>query len=238
MTLEPDNALSFAQDVVVENVYSEQWLDLVNRAGQDMVLDLGSGNNPLVFDHVVKIDVFALPNVDVVGLAEGLPFRDGTFRTVFSGAVFEHLRDPFRAIDDVSRVLREGGDVYIETAFLQPVHAFPDHYFNMTLRGLERLCSAFERLDSGVRAHQTPSFMLRWVLQVWAMKLPDGEREDFMRATVADILKEYSDDVFSKRWMTQFTRKDMEQLAAGVYFHGYKRPEGAPRRPPPEGTTG
>jgi hypothetical protein len=65
--------------------------------------------------------------------------------------------------------------------------------------------------------------MLRWVLQVWATKLPEAERQDFMKATVADILEEYSQDVFSKRWMTHFNRKDLEELAAGVYFHGYRR---------------
>lgn len=223
MTLEPDLALNFSREVVVENLYSEQWTDLVRAAGGEVVLDLGSGNNPMKFDNLIKADTFALPNVDVVGLGESLPFRDGVFRTVFSGAVFEHLKDPFAAIGEVARVLRPRGEVYIETAFLQPVHAFPDHYYNMTLRGLERLCAGFERLDSGVRPHQAPSFMLRWVLQVWAAKLPDAEREDFLKATVADILAEYSKDVFSKRWMTHFNRKDLEELAAGVYFHGYRR---------------
>jgi hypothetical protein len=119
--------------------------------------------------------------------------------------------------------------VYIETAFLQPVHAFPDHYFNMTLRGLERLCGSFQRLDSGVRPHQAPSFMLAWVLRVWAMKLGEVERADFLNATIGDVLREYERDVFSQRWMTGFGRKDQEQLAAGVYFHGYK-PEDASAR--------
>jgi len=222
MTLEPDAALAYSKDVVVENGYSEQWLDLIRKAGAGHVLDLGSGNNPSEFPNVVKMDVFALPNVDVVGRAEELPFVDCVFKTVFSGAVFEHLRDPFGAIGEVFRVLKARGEVYIETAFLQPVHAFPEHYFNMTLRGVERLCERFERLDSGVREHQAPSFTLRWILQSWLGKLPDAEREAFLRTTVSEILDEYGRNAFSKRWMTEFTRTDYEELAAGVYFHGYK----------------
>src|SRR5436190_7798017 len=64
MTLEPDAALSYSKSVVVENAYSDQWLALIRRAGARAVLDLGAGNNPALFDHVLKMDVFAMPNVD------------------------------------------------------------------------------------------------------------------------------------------------------------------------------
>lgn len=95
MTEHPEAALAFGRRVVVENPYSGKWLDLIRAAGDRWVLDLGSGNNPSACEHVVKLDVFALPNVDVVGIAENLPFRDGVFRAVLSGAVFEHVMDPF-----------------------------------------------------------------------------------------------------------------------------------------------
>jgi ubiquinone/menaquinone biosynthesis C-methylase UbiE len=45
----------------------------------------------------------------VVGSAEALPFRDGTFDTVLSGLVFCSVEDPPRALGEVRRVLRPGG---------------------------------------------------------------------------------------------------------------------------------
>jgi uncharacterized protein YbaR (Trm112 family) len=222
MVLEPEKALEFDEDVVVENRYSSQWLELIHDADDQMVLDLGSGNNPDPFDHVMKMDIFPLPNVDVVGLAENLPFRDGVFRTVISGAVFEHVCHPFEAIENVRRVLSTDGEVYIETAFLQPVHAFPNHYFNMSLSGLELLCSEFDHVKSGVQPHQMPSFMLRWVLQSWVAKLDGANQADFLNTTVGQILQEYSDNVFSTRWMESFSELDMQELACGVFFHGRK----------------
>jgi SAM-dependent methyltransferase/uncharacterized protein YbaR (Trm112 family) len=224
MTTDPDVAFHWREESITSNHYSAQWIEQIGRAADGWVLDLASGNNPDTHERVIKYDIFAVPNVDVVGRAEFLPFADKTFRNVISGAAFEHFQDPFRAIEHVFRVLCDGGEVYIETAFLQPVHAFPDHYYNMTLHGLERLCSAFERMDSGVRPHQAPSFMLRWILQGWADKLPHAERNAFLNTTVAEIIGEYERDPFSQRWMAAFSRADVAEMAAGVYFHGRKRP--------------
>lgn len=222
LLFQPEKALEYDQAVVAEHPYSEKWLELIERADGKMVLDLGSGNNASRVENVIKLDVFSLPNVDVVGLAENLPFRDAAFHTVFSGAVFEHVFDPFLAIDEVDRVLKNGGHVYIETAFLQPVHAFPSHYFNMTCAGLELICADFEKIESGVQPHQYPSFMLKWVLEAWSKKLPQEERKSFLNTTVGEILEEYDKNVFSKRWLENFTEKDLQELACGVYYHGRK----------------
>jgi SAM-dependent methyltransferase len=220
MTLHPEEALKYERRVVVGNPYHGKWVELIEKAGAGPALDLGSGNNPSKFDHLVKLDVFPLPNVDVVGLAENLPFRDGVFKLVFSGAVLEHVLDPFLAMDQIHRVLADDGELYIETAFLQPLHAYPNHYFNMTLPGLEHLCGSFHKIESGVQPHQYPSFALRWLVQSWAQKLPRRELGDFLNTTVGQIIAEYEKDVFSKRWLTDFTPSDLSELACGVYFHG------------------
>ena len=227
MTDHPEEAINFSDDVVVGHVYSPHWLELIEKHRDGLVLDLGSGNNQSPIPHVVKMDIFPLPNVDVVGIAEKLPFRDGAFRAVISGAVFEHVMDPFRSIESVYRVLAEGGEVYIETAFLQPVHGFPHHYYNMTRRGLENLCRSFQRIESGVQPHQSPGFMLNWIIKVWVNKMSVLERHNFYRTTMAEILKEYEKDVFSQRWMTNFSQEDREELACGVYFRGTKGPHRA-----------
>ncbi len=237
MIEDPDAAINFAPEVVVENHYSEQWNELLRRAGAGPVLDLGSGNNPNPVSHLIKLDIFALPHVDVVGMAENLPFRDGTFRTVMSGAVFEHVQNPFYSISEVHRVLAEEGDVYIETAFLQPVHAFPSHYFNMTRMGLEYVCRDFKKFASGAQPHQNPAFALSWYLDVFASKLPFAAKHEFLRMTVAEILDECQVNPLGTPLLKHLSEQDREQLACGVYFYGRKTQNGAASVAPlPEAT--
>ena len=64
------------------------------------------------------------------------PSRTRTFDIVHSQAVFEHVADPFSAAEELLRVTKPGGIVLTEVAFLQPLHAVPYHFFNMTLWGV------------------------------------------------------------------------------------------------------
>lgn len=48
------------------------------------------------------------------GVAESLPFKSDTFDFVHSHHVFEHVRNPFLAADEVYRVLKNGGRIFIE----------------------------------------------------------------------------------------------------------------------------
>ena len=66
-------------------------------------------------------------------------------------AVLEHLEFPDEAVREMYRVLAPGGIVFAATPFLQPYHAYPDHYQNFTLRGHVRLFerAGFSVMDSG-----------------------------------------------------------------------------------------
>jgi ubiquinone/menaquinone biosynthesis C-methylase UbiE len=44
----------------------------------------------------------------ILDIGEYLPFRDGSFDAVFSMAVLEHVRDPFRCAREITRVLKAG----------------------------------------------------------------------------------------------------------------------------------
>ncbi|HZP40416.1 MAG TPA: class I SAM-dependent methyltransferase [Candidatus Binatia bacterium] len=51
-----------------------------------------------------------------------LPFRAAAFDHVVTNAVLEHVANPFRAVAEVSRVLRPGGVFAGSAAFLEPYH--------------------------------------------------------------------------------------------------------------------
>jgi SAM-dependent methyltransferase len=140
--------------------YSAEAQQLIDT--RQLVLDFGAGvqTEERLRDHVVNLDAIHFPYVDVVNTCRGLPFRDGVFDAVISQAVFEHLPNPFFAAQEARRVLRPGGRALIETAFMQPFHGDPDHYFNMTRSGLREIMQGFEILELGVRPYQNPSLGL------------------------------------------------------------------------------
>ena len=227
---DPEAATRYDPAAVLSSKYTDQWLECIANAKGEPVLDLGSGNNPDTRPNVVRMEIYAIEHVDVVGTAEKMPFRDGVFGAVMSGAVFEHIAGMWTAADEVFRIVKTGGEVYVETAFLQPVHAYPSHYFNMTLQGAEFLFRRFEKVDSGVRRWQYPSFALHWILANWSGHLAEPHREAFLKATIGEVIDEYSKNEFSARWMEDFTPAQVQELAAGVYFRG--------RKPAPTDTRG
>jgi SAM-dependent methyltransferase len=133
-----------------------------------LVLDFGAGvqTPDRLRDHVINLDAIHFPYVDVVNTCRTLPFRDGVFDAVISQAVFEHLPDPFLAAQEVRRVLRPGGMALIDTAFMQPFHGDPDHYFNMTRSGLLKIMKGFEIVELGVRSYQNPSLGLIMQIEI------------------------------------------------------------------------
>lgn len=216
------DGLQFGSDVICGNPYNAQWRAVIDRAAPNPVLDFGAGNNPDEVDNVVKLDVFAMPYVDVVGTGEKLPFRDGVFGAVVSGAVFEHVQQPFVCAENLYRAMQPGAELYVETAFLQPYHAYPHHYFNMTTRGVSKVFEAFEPHMVGVLPWQGPLFTLHWIVRRWSEILGPGDREGFLNTTIGEIIREAQANPFSERWLSGFTPRDREELACAVHFNGHK----------------
>lgn len=122
------------------NPYPASFLRLLDRVGPDArVLDVGSGGRGLP-PQVTGLEYVPHPNNSVQADALALPFRDAWFDLVQCQAVLEHVTDPQLAVDEMVRVLRPGGFLYIEVAFMQPLHQAPLHFFNHTVYGLAHLC--------------------------------------------------------------------------------------------------
>jgi SAM-dependent methyltransferase len=85
-----------------------------------------------------------LPRPAVLGSALGMPLRDGCVDLCFSSNVLEHVPDPFRMGDEMVRVTRPGGTIYISfTNWLSPWgghETSPWHYL-----GGDRAARRYER---------------------------------------------------------------------------------------------
>jgi SAM-dependent methyltransferase len=181
-----------------------------------LVLHLGCGDVPSHDRRVVSIDVLPTEAADLVAEAEALPFRDGTFDRVVSGAVFEHVYDPIRAAREVRRVIKEGGSFYIDTAFLQGYHGFPSHFFNMTPQAVETyLVDGFSLIHSCVPDSGTVGYTITAILRRFLDGLPAEEADVFRSMSVGQMLEEIeSDPSRSNRFIKLLSEFSQRALAA------------------------
>lgn len=221
-------------DPVSRHPYSQESLRIIEAHRDEWVLDLGAGGKLQRWDNVVQIDIFRYPMTDVVGSADRLPFRDNSFGAVISQAVFEHLQYPQAAVEEIRRVLKPGGVVKIDTAFLQPEHGYPHHFYNATETGLREWFREFDLRWSGVEPHQHPRWSLSWFLGVYLDRLP-ADAAALLRTTplgeVVDALQRSGtgaaqpQDVAIMDALGALPEHHLRTLAAGVSIRAVNPPK-------------
>ena len=106
----------------------------------DDALCVAVGGGPMRHGpNLVNINIGLFDNVDIVADAYNLPYADECVDAVFIEAVLEHLEFPEKAVAEIHRVLRKGGQVFAATPFLQHYHGYPNHFQNFTLTGHSRM---------------------------------------------------------------------------------------------------
>lgn len=202
--------------------YDETPLDIINSLPDGLILDCGAGFRTVYYENVVNYEIAPYATTDVLGFAEDLPFADNSFDAVFSFAVLEHVKLPFQAAKEMIRVLKPGGKIVVCAAFLQPMHGYPHHYFNMTSLGLKVLFEEEIKIDRQfVNAGTGPISSLTWFLRRWADDLPKNERKKFMKMKVGDLLgqpHEYQD----KPFVTKLSEDMNLELASATLLVGTK----------------
>lgn len=124
---------------------------LNNYKSTERTLDIGGGHAPYkqYFPNTTCVDIFPREEVDVIGDAHNLPFKDGEFPNVLCTYVLNALHSPDVAVREMYRVLSPGGVVILATDFLFPLHGVPHDYYRPTAYGLRLLFenAGFEILD-------------------------------------------------------------------------------------------
>ncbi|MDQ8728369.1 class I SAM-dependent methyltransferase [Bradyrhizobium sp. LHD-71] len=89
----------------------------------------------------VACDYMSGLDVDAVVDAERLSktFEAGSIDAVIACSVFEHIRRPWLAAEQIGKVLRPGGRVYVQTHQCYPIHAHPYDYWRFSREAMETL---------------------------------------------------------------------------------------------------
>jgi SAM-dependent methyltransferase len=143
--------------------WAEYLIDIGNRPGM-RILEIGSrevtGKSTLRSSlnnaTYIGFDFYPGTNVDVVGDAHKLSqfFKgEDKFDIIFSSACFEHFAMPWVVAMEISKLLKIGGLVFVESHFSFSSHERPWHFFQFSDMGLKSLFSkalGFECIEAGM----------------------------------------------------------------------------------------
>ena len=129
-------------------------------AKEDRIIDVGGGcpfqKRMARYKQLFKnkkyetLDISPTYNPTIVGDAHNLPLPNESIPAILSFSTLEHLQDPGRAVNEMHRVLRRGGKVFIYVPFIYPYHALGDvfgDYFRFTEEGLRCLFRKFSTVE-------------------------------------------------------------------------------------------
>lgn len=139
-----------------------------------VLLDIGGGQRQIADSRYINLEYGPYDEPDLLADGLALPFRAEAVDCVFSSAVMEHVRDPHRFGAEIWRVLKPGGRIIVNSAFMQPVHSEGQHFFNATPYAMDLV---FERFESRrVWWFGAMSHTVEWMLKVsGAAALADPE---------------------------------------------------------------
>ena len=202
--------------------YDRYALEIIEKYQHGVVLDCGAGSRPVYYDNVVNFEIAAYPSTDVRGVGEVLPFKSNSFDAVISIAVLEHVKDPWLCAQEIIRVLKPGGDLVCAVPFLQPMHGYPHHYYNMTELGLKNLfCLGVDITRHEVPASLLPIWSLSWILNSWVNGLKDNARNEFMSLRIQDLMGDPT-SYLQRNFVTDLSHEKNMELASGTMIHGKK----------------
>lgn len=173
-----------------------------------VVLDVGGGRRQIDDPRYINLEYAPYEEPDLLGDGTRLPFRDGSVDLVYTAAVLEHVPDPLAMGREIHRVLKPGGQVLANSAFMQPVHSEGQHFFNLTPYGIELTFSRFE--DRQVWWDGGFADLMKWIVDLSHVQGSVGPQkvEQFLA-----LAREFQHHITPDRLM---------YFAGGVWLEGRK----------------
>lgn len=113
------------------------------------LLDVGCGNKPFLHVFDGKINSYTgidMPStrhlnkeIDVFSSGQKIPFKNGSFDTILTTSVLEHVEEPQKMFDEMHRVLKKGSYIILTTPCQYGLHEQPHDYFRYTKYSLRMM---------------------------------------------------------------------------------------------------
>lgn len=91
------------------------------------------------------LDIEKYLDIDIVADIQNMPgVPDESYDSIICTQVLEHVPNPFLAINELHRVLKPGGRLFLTVPFLNNLHMVPHDYWRFTEFTLRELLQAFQ----------------------------------------------------------------------------------------------
>lgn len=203
--------------------------NLARALPDDLFMDLGCGRRTVKLDNVLYVEVYPSVSADLIVAPDcRYPIKDASLRGIGCFAVLEHTRQPWRVVQEMRRMLKPGGQVFIDWPFLQPVHGYPSHFFNATREGLTSIFEdegfTIDQAYTGI--HQTAAYSVQWLLGRFAHNLRlAGDVEllhEFAQMRVSDLVSMSQQDPLWWKFLNALSPEAFSELACGNMLYATK----------------
>jgi SAM-dependent methyltransferase len=180
------------------------------------LLDVGAGNSPyrelftnLVYEsndwqHSMHPGARA---VDHIGPAHAIPVGDGEYDAVLCTQVLEHVPNPQDVLNEIQRVLKEGGRLYMTVPLAWELHELPFDFFRHTPSGLATILTQAGFKDLDIRARNDSFSTIAQLLRNLPTMIgpyPDGKDQE--RGEVRSVMHGLADRIeglhgLDSRWI-------------------------------------
>lgn len=166
--------------------------------------------------ELVESDVSFGPRTTIICDAHDIPFENNLFDGVVVQAVLEHVVDPSRCVEEIYRILKKDGFIYVETPFMQQVHGGKYDFTRFTHLGHRRLLRKFKEIDSG--AVCGPGMALAWSYNYFLLSFTKSK---MLRNFIAVFVRLTS---FYLKYFDYYliNKPGTLDAASGYYFMGQK----------------
>lgn len=190
--------------------FAGRFFDIVKTLPDDaVILDLGGGRRQLDDERYINLEYAGFEEATMFGDGTALPFASNSLDFIYTAAVLEHVKNPLLMGRECHRVLKHGGKLLANAAFMQPIHSEGQHFFNLTPYGLEETYKDFKIENSWTDF----SFgdLMGWCVDTLEARrtLPAYEIEEFMR--IARLIEKKTPEHRRRYW------------SSGVWLEGEKR---------------
>lgn len=205
--------------------YNPDLFEIINKHHGGVVVDLGAGFRPEYYDDIINLELGNFVTTDVRSFAEKLPFKDNSVDCIFSLAVLEHVMRPWDVAKEIERVLKPGGTLRVDTAFMAARHGYPNHYYNMTVEGLTNLFTQIDVESTGASVFGHATYSLYWTARIFRDALPPEQRAKFEDMKIGEMLA-YSDPYYllkEQPYLRDIPKNTNDDLAFNVAMTGTKK---------------
>ncbi len=129
------------------NIMNELLTNYLNKEESLYIADIGSLDVNGTYKTLIPsqwtytgYDIAKGNNVDIVMSSPfSIPAPDKSYDVVLCGQVIEHCCHPFRLMEDIYRITKDNGYVFVVAPSVCPVHRYPKDYWRIFPDGMKEL---------------------------------------------------------------------------------------------------